>query len=93
MVDLCLFEVKDVERIKSVNIPQFPVKAVSSILNLGSPKPPVDTLPLRLDICWISRWDSKNWSIFPRKEMSSPLTTFSVITLKTREASRIQVKR
>jgi hypothetical protein len=29
------------------------VKAVSSMLNFGSPKPPVDSVPLGLDTCWI----------------------------------------
>ena len=72
-------------------VPQPSVKAVSLMLNFGSPRPPVYKLPLRLGTCWMRFWERKNSSIFPRQEVSSPVTTFSTINLKVREASRIQV--
>ena len=67
---------KSESRLRGGGAPQEPVKAASSIMNLGSPKPPVDSVPLRLGTFWMWDWERKNWSILPRRETSWPLATF-----------------
>ena len=55
-VDLCLFpESINVESDgeERENVPQLPVKADWSMLNFGSPGPPVDSVPLGLETCWM----------------------------------------
>ena len=53
-------------------LPQEPVNAVPSILNFGSPKPPVDTEPLGLVTCCNADSAMMKESIKLRTVVSSP---------------------
>ena len=67
------------------------MKADSSMLNLGSPRPPVETVPLGLLTCWSLASAEVNWSIRVRSESSSPEVNWSMSALKTSDESRVQV--
>ena len=71
--------------------PHAPVKADSSMLNLGSPRPPLLTVPEGFEVCWRMACAETNWSMSVRRESSSPVVNWSMIPLKTRDESRVQV--
>lgn len=69
------------------------MNAVSSMLNLGSPRPPVLTVPLGFETCWRMACELVKLSINPRRVVSSPDVNWSMSALKTRDVSRVQVNR
>jgi len=52
--------------------PHAPVNAVSSMLNFGSPKPPVLTVPEGFETCCIIFWEATKLSICPPNDRSRP---------------------
>ena len=71
--------------------PHAPVKAVSSILNFGSPRPPEETDPEGLVTCWRVPSADTNASMRLRVEVSAPDVYWSMMALKTSEESRVHV--
>ena len=67
------------------------MNALSSMLNLGSPRPPVDTVPLGLETCWRAASAVVKSSIKPRRDVSAPVVNWSMIVLKTSDESRVHV--
>ena len=67
------------------------MNAVPSIMNLGSPSPPVVMDPLGFDTDW--RFDSAvtKRSMRLRSEVSAPVVNWSMTVLKTSDESRTHV--
>ena len=61
------------------------------MLNLGSPRPPLETVPLGLVTCWRMASAAVKSSIRPRRVVSAPVVNWSIRALKTRDESRVQV--
>lgn len=74
-----------------VCLPHEPVNAVSLMLNLGSPSPPVLTVPEGLVSCCKTACAETYSSIRELRLVSAPETYSSTSTLNTNDASRIQL--